>query len=121
MCPDCHAYEFDKEKLVEIRGEVLPALGHSFSDDGEVIKEPTCTDEGLRKQVCATCHESVVSPIDALGHLDLDGNEICDRCSKNLNKNACPYCNQIHSGPFAFLVNFFHKIMYLIFGAKKAK
>ena len=121
MCPDCHAYEFDKEKLVEIKGEVLPALGHSFSDDGEVIKEPTCTDEGLRKQVCATCHESVVSPIDALGHLDLDGDEMCDRCNKNLNKDACPYCNQIHTGPFAFLVNFFHKIMYLIFGAKKAK
>ncbi len=120
VCTGCGRYQTDASGK-EIRGTVIPALGHDFPDDGIILKEPTCTDTGLRKQTCDRCHEIVTSKIDKLGHLDLDEDLICDRCQKNLNEDACPYCNQIHSGPFAFLVNFFHKIFYLVFGPKKAK
>ena len=101
-------------------GTVQKALGHTW-DEGKVLKEATCTDTGQRKYTCTTCGSTYVDVLDKLGHLDLDNNNICDRCEKNLSKDACPYCNQIHTGLFAPLTNFFHKILYLFFGPKKAK
>ena len=101
-------------------GTVQPALGHTWNE-GVEMKKPTCTDTGIRKFTCSTCKTTSVEVIDKLGHTDTDGDEICDRCGKNLNVDACPYCNKIHTGLFAPLVKLFHKIFYLISGPKKAK
>ena len=46
-----------------------------------------------------------------------DGNGNCTRCGMHLkdmpNPNACKYCGQVHTGPFGWLVKFFHSIFAL--------
>ncbi len=101
-------------------GTVEKALGHTWND-GVVMKDPTCTDSGTLKFTCTTCNATSVQTLAKLGHIDENEDSFCDRCNKNLGENACPYCNQIHTGLFASLTNFFHKIFYLIFGPKKVK
>ena len=120
VCTGCGAYKKDADGK-EIRGIVTPALGHEWAEDVVVIKEATCTDTGIEKRTCTVCHKVEAVSTDKLGHIDLNKDEICDRCEKNLKKDACPYCNQVHSGVFGFLVKFIHKALYLFFGPKKAK
>ena len=120
VCSGCGAYEKD-ENGNNIYGTVIPANGHRWVDEGVVVKKPTCTATGLVKRTCSVCNELVTSPIDELGHVDGNNDHFCDRCNKNLDENACPYCNKIHTGFFAPLTNFFHKIFYLVFGPKKVK
>ena len=117
LCPDCGAYKRD-ENTLEMRGTIIPAKGHQW-DEGTVLQEATCTDSGIVKKTCTVCGKTSALSIDKLDHLDLDNDQICDRCSKNLNPDACPFCNKIHTGTFAFLTKFIHKILYLIFGPRQ--
>ncbi len=58
------------------------ALGHSFSEEEEpeIVKEPTCTEEGSQKRTCLNCGKKISVAIPALGH-DFVGN-LCTRCGE---------------------------------------
>ena len=47
--------------------EVLPAIGHNYSD-WEVTKEETCTEDGSKEKVCANCADVITEAIPAIGH-----------------------------------------------------
>ena len=59
---------------------------HTFTDNGAVTKEPTCTQKGERTLICTTCHEAVTFDIDPLGH---DWNE-----GEVTAHNACPQLSE---------------------------
>ena len=46
---------------------MIPATGHAYGEF-ETVKEPTCTDKGSKKKVCANCNDTVYEDIPALGH-----------------------------------------------------
>ena len=48
-------------------GEVIPALGHDWSD-WTVTREVSCTVDGQEQRTCGTCGETETRPIQAPGH-----------------------------------------------------
>ena len=49
--------------------EVIPALGHDFSDEWTTLKDPTCTEEGEQAHVCERCGATTDNmTLFALGH-----------------------------------------------------
>lgn len=54
--------------------------GHVYSAEKDVIKEPTCTEQGYTTHSCSKCGNTFVDSYkDALGH-DYDVNGKCSRC-----------------------------------------
>ena len=45
-------------KCGKTESEIIPALGHSYSEDWTTIKEPTCSEYGIRKHLCTECGET---------------------------------------------------------------
>ncbi len=52
----------------EVETEVIPALGHSYSDEWIFDIEPTCTEGGSRHRVCSVCEVVETEKLSALGH-----------------------------------------------------
>ena len=88
--------------------ETVPALGHIDEngdeicdrcgadlsvphvhgwDEGVVTTEPTCTEAGVKTFTCV-CGETRTEVIAALGHIDEDGDKVCDRCGQGMLKNG---------------------------------
>ncbi len=65
--------------------EVIPAMGHDY-DEGIVTTEPTCTESGVKTYTCLRegCDHSYTEEIPATGHIDENGDYICDNCGENL-------------------------------------
>ncbi len=63
----------------------VDALGHSFGADWIIIKEADCTENGIRKNSCERCLETVTEEIIASGHTDEDNNGICNICGNNMS------------------------------------
>ena len=74
---------YDSEKLVYVSFEVTcntyahkyvvenkyrSTVLHKAMDDGKIVKEPTCTEEGLKIYTCAECNETKEEKLSALGH-----------------------------------------------------
>ena len=38
-------------------------------DNGTIIKEPTCTESGIKTYTCTICNKTKTEPVAALGHL----------------------------------------------------
>ena len=53
---------------VKIDEEVIPKLGHDWSDEWTVRTEPTCTEPGLQFSKCTRCDAERTEGIRALGH-----------------------------------------------------
>ena len=96
----------------------INAIGHNWSQ-WTVVSEPTCMDAGLEQRVCANDAGHVETRmIGKLEHVDADGDGICDDCHTDIGSSApaepesnC-VCGQYHTGPFAGIIKFFHKIVY---------
>ena len=63
----------EKQRICKDCGHVdtadIDLLGHDFSDEYTVDKEPTCTEKGSKSQHCSRCNEvQNVTDIPALGH-----------------------------------------------------
>ena len=53
--------------------------------------------------------------------MELTRSKTCTRCGTQIkdvtlsnpqpNPNACKYCGQVHTGPFGWLIKFFHSIL----------
>ena len=69
----------------------IPVLDHSYKT---VVTDPTCTVAGYTTYTCTACDYSYVGDnTDALGHADVNHDEICDRCEVNL---SCKHPNTTH-------------------------
>ena len=84
----------------ERKGSIVHALGHDWSGEWVVTKNPTCTKKGIETLTCTRCDKTKTREIDALGHgvvVDpavpatctkdgLSEGSHCDRCGKVLKK-----------------------------------
>lgn len=67
---------------VEIPGTVT---AHSYSVTDK--KEPTCTEEGYKIYTCSGCADTYKRTVKMTAHQDSDGDELCDRCEKDLSRS----------------------------------
>ena len=51
---------------------------HKYNTE-EIVQNPTCTENGIKKYYCDSCDSELIEVIPALGH-DLDNNNTCRRC-----------------------------------------
>lgn len=80
----------------------------------------TCTDPGRTDEtVCSVCHTVLKASqtIPSTDHRDQNGDGICDVCGKALHSGGNPQesncvCGKVHTGPFAGIIKFFHRISY---------
>ncbi len=87
-------------------------------DNGRVTQNPTCTGKGTKTYTCTVCGATRSEELAAAGHKDANSDGVCDVCSANLNptqptepESNC-VCGQYHTGPFAWLIKFIHRITY---------
>ena len=74
-CPDCG----------QTGAETIPALGHAW-DEGTVITPAACETPGQIQYLCTRDqNHSRTEALPALGHLDADGDQVCDRCGQTLS------------------------------------
>ena len=52
----------------EKSGDIVKALGHDWSGEWVVTKEPTCTRKGTETLTCTRCDKTQTRPLEALGH-----------------------------------------------------
>lgn len=99
------------------RTESIKATGHNYSA-WTIVKAPTCTAEGVEQRVCSNNNKHVETrPIAKSAHVDNDGDGYCDNCHTNLGSGGETHesncvCGKNHTGPFAGLIKFFHRIVY---------
>lgn len=84
---------------------------------------PSCTENGHEAMtVCAVCGKALTGGelLPATGHHDDNSDGVCDECGERLSDSAdningdqsnC-VCGKYHSGVFAWLVRFIHKLSY---------
>ena len=49
--------------------EIIPATGHTYSDEWTIDKEPTCSEDGSKSHHCTVCDDKTdIMAIDKIGH-----------------------------------------------------
>ena len=107
------------------QGTAIAKKAHTLTTINQ--KAANCTEAGYTgDQYCTTCKQTVTkgSVVAALGHTSPDSNGNCTRCGQHIkdvtpsqpsnpqpNPNACKYCGKVHTGPFGWLIKFFHSIL----------
>ncbi len=107
------------------KGTAIAKKAHTLTTVNKA--EASCTAAGYTgDQYCTTCKQTITkgSAINALGHANADSNGNCTRCGQHIkdvtpsqpsnpqpNPNACKYCGKVHTGPFGWLIKFFHSIL----------
>ena len=107
------------------KGTAIAKKAHTLTTVNQ--KNAGCTTAGYTgDQVCTVCKQTISKgqTINALGHANADSNGNCTRCGTHIkdvtpsqpsnpqpNPNACKYCGQVHTGPFGWLIKFFHSIL----------
>ena len=76
-----------------------PSSGNSSAcdhvwDAGKVTTEPTCTAAGVKTYTCSKCGNTKTEEIPALGHIDENKDELCDRCGAKLGEDPKPTGNK---------------------------
>ena len=97
------------------RTEPVAALGHAWGD-WVTVQPATCIEEGVQQRVCRRdASHKEERRIGKTGHADANGDGFCDVCSADLHpaqpQSNC-VCGQYHTGPFAGIIIFFHRILY---------
>ena len=59
-------------------------------DEGVVTTEPTCTEKGVKTYTCTVCKETKTEELAALGHIDENKDNLCDRCGAKLSEDPKP-------------------------------
>ncbi|MBQ4365289.1 MAG: leucine-rich repeat protein [Clostridia bacterium] len=92
-------------------GVTIPARGHAYGA-WTTVRKASCSQEGWEERVCANdAGHKEGRPIGKTAHVD-DGNGYCKNCGADLKGSQRCKCGQIHTGPFAWLIKFFHGIRY---------
>ena len=63
-------------------------------DAGKVTTEPTCTAAGVKTYTCSKCGNTKTEELPALGHIDENKDELCDRCGAKLGEDPKPTGNK---------------------------
>lgn len=79
------------------KGEVVPALGHDWSGEWVVTKEPTCTRKGKETLKCTRCDKTQTRDVDALGHKIVVDPAVPATCTKEglTEGSHCERCGKI--------------------------
>lgn len=75
-----------------VQQQVIPALGHNYAH--EVIKQATCTEEGLRKYTCTRCEDTYEDVIPVISHkqANREENRVEPDCTNNGSYEKVTYC-----------------------------
>ena len=104
-CRDCKQYISG--------GAVVSQLPHEYV---AVVTEPTCTKGGYTTYTCANCTDSYTADkTAALGHVDADGDQRCDRCNADLSPEANCTC-ACHKSGFAGFIFKIKVFFWKLFG-----
>jgi len=83
-------------------------------------QNPTCTQSGFHMTACAICGKELEKAVEdpALGHTGPDSNGNCTRCGAHIQDmpNTCKWCGKVHTGRFAWLIIFFHRVLAFFLG-----
>lgn len=94
ICDVCGQHYSDKNN----EDNILPALGHSYSEEYTVDKPATCTEEGEKSKHCENpgCEaKDDIQKIDALGH-DYVETTVAPTCTeKGTLTKTCSRCNDV--------------------------
>lgn len=94
VCDVCGQHYSDKNN----EDNILPALGHNYSEEYTVDKPATCTEEGEKSKHCENpgCEErNDIQKIDALGH-DYVETTVAPTCTeKGILTKTCSRCNDV--------------------------
>ena len=90
-----------------------PACNHEW-DNGEVTTEPWCTVAGEKTFTCELCGDTRTEVILALGHIDEDNNDICDRCRANLAAGDYSIAESVAAGDKIIIVAEFEGKYYAV-------
>ena len=83
-----------------------PSSGNSSAcdhvwDAGKVTTEPTCTAAGVKTYTCSKCGNTKTEELPALGHIDENKDELCDRCGAKLGEDPKPTGNKYVKARFS--------------------
>lgn len=72
-------------------------MGTHDWDDGEVTKEPTCTDTGIRTYTCSVCHKTKTETIEATGHTPVIDEAKAPTCTETglTEGSHCSVCSTV--------------------------
>ncbi len=80
-------------KCGETYTEVIPALGHDFSNEWTIDVEPTCTTAGSKSHHCSSCEaKSDVTEIPATGHKFVDKTIAPTYDAEGYTEHTCSVC-----------------------------
>lgn len=103
----------------ETRTEIISASGHNWSE-WAVVYAADCENTGLEQRLCLNNKTHVETRETAkTDHVDFDADGHCDICDADVSTENSPeeqtpncVCGENHTGLFAWLVKFFHRIYY---------
>ena len=132
--PDCEIYDaadtlpestvitsFEQstaQKYAETYSRTFNVHVHTFAEVAD--KPATCTEDGERTESCL-CGETVITAEPATGHIDKDGDGVCDVCGEDLGTHTpsenCS-CN-CHKSGFAGFIYKIMRFFWKLFGINK--
>lgn len=80
---------------------------HSFGE-GQILKNPTCTEPGMIKQICSICHTEHIQEIAATGH-SWDEGKVIKAATENaegIKTYTCTVCHETKTETIAKLGSF---------------
>jgi len=85
-----------KEEL-ERQTKPVPALGHDWTQEGIITKNPTCMEKGEKTYTCSRCDKSRTEEIPATGHSYKEPEFIWSGDDSVTAKFICTLCDEINA------------------------
>ena len=76
--------------------ETIPATGHKWNT-GEITKEATCEEKGVKTYTCANCEKIRTEEIPATGHTEVKDEAVAATCEKDglTEGSHCSVCKKV--------------------------